>query len=81
LISGPVIAAGASGFLQSADWEAIKPDLLQLVCDLVNSQRRTKSGDLNHLRTTIREQASKLVRSRLQAKPVMQVILHEVTTP
>lgn len=78
LISGPTISAGASGFLQSSDWEAVKPDLLQLVRDLVNSYQSTKAGDLNHLRTTIREQASKLVRTRLQAKPVMQVVLHEV---
>jgi hypothetical protein len=42
--------------------------------------KRVKSGDLSGLRTALREAATKLVRARLQSKPLVQVVVHEAVT-
>lgn len=80
LVSGPLIAAGASGFLQSLEWVETKEELSQLVLGIIASHAESGKYDVNALRAAIKEQVSKLVRSRLQAKPIIQAVVHEVAT-
>jgi ribonuclease J len=80
LLSGPVLEANASGFLQSSEWLAVREELLEAVVETLKSQRGTNGHDLNAVRTSIREMAGKMIRAKLQAKPLIQVVLHEVIT-
>src|SRR5579885_2041066 len=80
VLSGPVIEAGASGFLQSEEWIAVRGDLGQTVLGTIASAPGADREDLSLLRTAVRDAAAKLLRSRLQAKPLIQVVIHQVAT-
>lgn len=78
ILSGPVLLASASGFLQSTDWEVVRVDLLTAIKDLLLGLQAEYTDDLNAVRVAIRDMVGKMLRSRLQAKPLVQVIVHEV---
>jgi ribonuclease J len=79
LVSGPTIEAGASGFLLSDEWATVKSELTATIIEQI-SNREPEKSDANSLRAGIREVVTKTIRSRLQAKPTIQVVVHEVTT-
>jgi ribonuclease J len=83
LVSGPSIEVGASGFRQSPEWEQAKAELSTAI---VESIEKFVAGltdnrfDVNALRAHVRDITVKKLRSRLQAKPTVQVVLHELVT-
>ncbi len=79
LISGPIIEAGASGFLKSHDWISIQEEIKTAITDLIANFSYDDQNNINPLRSAIRELASKMIRSRLQAKPVLHVVVQSVT--
>ena len=82
LISGPTIEAGAAGFLQSAEWLNTQQELTILIAQSITAFRVAGKQDIGALRVAIRELVSKTLKSRLQAKPAVQIMLHQlVTTP
>jgi hypothetical protein len=83
MISGPTIDAGASGFLSSREWQETKQDLREnlLTAHQKFSQTRTTDGaafDPSQLRSALREIALKTLRSRLKAKPTLQVMVQQI---
>jgi ribonuclease J len=83
MISGPTIDAGASGFLSSLEWQETKKDLREnlLTAHQKFYQSRTTDGasfDPGQLRSTLRETALKTLRSRLKAKPTLQVMVQQI---
>lgn len=79
LVSGPIFEAGASGFLQSDEWRETREELAALIRETVAAYRLS-SDDLSGLRAAIKDLVTKTVRARLQAKPLVHVVVHEVTT-
>ncbi len=79
VVSGPVIEAGASGFLQSDEWKTVRDEVLKTVKDLIKNAKESGKEDVAAMRSSIRDSIAKMVRSRLQAKPTIQVVIHEVT--
>jgi ribonuclease J len=82
ILSGPTIDAGASGFLGSSEWLATKNDLLDnlyLAHQKFLQGRHRGQLDTIQLRSTLREIALKTLRSRLKAKPTVQVMVQQVT--
>ncbi|HEY9870116.1 MAG TPA: ribonuclease J, partial [Candidatus Obscuribacterales bacterium] len=79
LVSGPTIEAGASGFLQSDEWQETRQELAALIREAV-AVYRGSSEDAGGLRAAIKDLVTKTLRARLQAKPMVHVVVHEVTT-
>jgi len=80
LVSGPVIEAGASGFLQSAEWVSARQELIEAISECISISKQSGKEDVSALRASVRELAAKFLRSRLQAKPMIQVVIHELVT-
>ena len=85
LLSEPSIEVGASGFLRSTDWEREKPELIKAIIDTLNRFSRKETGkstpfELPVARAAVRETMVKALRGRLQARPVVQVVMHELPT-
>ncbi|MDR3612290.1 MAG: ribonuclease J [Candidatus Obscuribacterales bacterium] len=88
LVSGPSIEVDASGFLRSAEWEVAKIEVRNNILETVNrySQHSSAKSDdripyeLSALRSSVREIVVKTLRAKLQAKPTVQVIVHELST-
>jgi len=79
LVCGPTFEAGASGFLQSSEWVDTRNELVELIGQTVAGFGQGEK-DVNALRTAIKELVTKTVRSRLQAKPMVHVVVHELAT-
>src|SRR5262249_28356034 len=79
LVCGPTFEAGASGFLQSSEWVDTRNELVELIGETVAGFGQGEK-DVNALRTAIKELVTKTVRSRLQAKPMVHVVVHELAT-
>lgn len=80
VLSGPTIESGASGFLLSREWEEMQDELKGVILELISRARKIALPlDVPQLRSQIRDSVSKSLRSRLQAKPTVQVIIHELT--
>jgi ribonuclease J len=88
LVSGPTIEVGAAGFLKSSEWETARIEVMQAI---VEAARRMETPaqvgdeephrfDINALRAAVREVAVKAIRSKLQSKPTVQVMVHELIT-
>lgn len=78
LMAEPVLEGAALGFVNSREWDSLKPALLQAVKDVVATNG--KELEVGPLRSVIRELITKNMRARLQAKPTIQVIIHELVT-
>src|SRR6185369_1401864 len=78
LLSGPTIEVGASGFLKSKEWQELNEELKAAVVELIHTfgEKNTDGFDPNQLRAAIRDLVAKTIRSRLQAKPAVQIIVH-----
>lgn len=80
ILSGPLLEASASGYLQSTEWLTVREEVMEAVVGTLTSLRAAKRGDLNAVRAAIRDMTAKMLRAKLQAKPMIQVIVHEVAT-
>ncbi len=88
LISGPFIEVGASGFLRSPEWEVAKIEVTSNILEAIGrfsgkdnlGAGEKISYDLAALRATVKEVVSKTLRTKLQAKPTVQVIVHELAS-
>jgi ribonuclease J len=80
LVQPPVLEGAALGFTNSNDWKKAREELLANILDAVAKHKETESaGDINSLRATLREVTSKTIRSKLQSKPTIQIVVHEMT--
>ena len=84
LVSGPSVEVSASGFLKSPEWLQTREELLEAIKDSLHKYH-TPAGngapveyELGALRASVREVAVKALRTRLQAKPTVQVVVHEL---
>lgn len=88
LLRGPTLEVGAAGFLQSFEWETAKTELCQSIIEAVDRMRSPEPVgdeppppfDVNALRAAVREVSMKALRSKLQSKPTVQVMIHELVT-
>lgn len=88
LVSGPTIEVGAAGFLKSSEWETVRGELRQAIIDSVHRMQipepiedvEMPQFDINALRSAVREVSMKALRSKLQSKPTVQVMVHELVT-
>src|SRR5581483_4016476 len=82
LLQPPSMEGAALGFARSLDWERAREDLLRAIEETVAKQREQRESgeqiDINGLRAAVREISSKTVRSKLQSKPTIHVVIHEV---
>lgn len=78
IIAGPTITAGASGFLRAPQWQDTVSKLKEVVIEAVSEMKDgTESGAM---RAAVRDLCVKTLRGRLNAKPTVQVVVHEVST-
>lgn len=86
LVSGPTIEVNASGFLRSPEWEVAKIELTNNILDAIqryspnskSPEAQKATYELPALRASVREVAAKTLRSKLQSRPNVQVIIHEL---
>ena len=86
LVRGPTLEVGAAGFLKSSEWETIRAEIIQAVIDAVKRMETPEQVgdepppgfDINALRSAVREVSIKAFRSKLQSKPTVQVMVHEL---
>ncbi|MBS1996733.1 MAG: ribonuclease J [Cyanobacteria bacterium SZAS LIN-2] len=89
IASGPTLECGASGFLRSSEWLALEAELDGIIREAVRSKNDLARAEgkksnmellgitdgLASMRSAIRESVVKTLRSRLSAKPTVQVLL------
>jgi ribonuclease J len=83
IASGPTFECGASGFLRSPEWATLEGELAGIIREAVSrsrSENKKASNEavadgLSVMRSAIRESVVKTLRSRLAAKPTVQVLL------
>jgi len=88
LLRGPTLEVGAAGFLQSFEWVMAEEELTQAIVEAVDRMRSPEpvgneprsAFDVNALKSAVREVAMKALRSKLQSKPTVQVMVHELLT-
>ncbi|MBZ0189293.1 MAG: ribonuclease J [Candidatus Obscuribacterales bacterium] len=80
IIAGPNISAGASGFLRSGEWREACISLKEAIMQTVEKVGKDNGIESNTIRSAIRDICVKTLRGRLNAKPTVQVVLHEVAT-
>ena len=91
--SGPTFECGASGFLRSPEWTALSAELEGIIREAVEKSKleaRKGAGTdpaglagadgLSVMRSAIRESVVKTFRSRLAAKPTVQVLLSRASS-
>jgi ribonuclease J len=82
LLSGPTIEVGASGFRRSEEWQTTKIELLKIIIETVQrfASGGTSKFEAGPLRAAVRETVVKTLRSKLQSKPTVIVLLEELAT-
>lgn len=81
IVGGPSFECGASGFLRSQEWLAMSDELNSIICEAAQKVKRNpkvEEGNITVLRSQVREAVVKALRSRLSAKPTVQVLIHQV---
>ena len=81
LVSAPSIICGASGFVRSPDWSGFRQELLDVIAGTVERFVSTDGEsplEVGAMRAAIREVTVKSFRSKLHAKPTVQVFVHQV---
>jgi ribonuclease J len=87
LLDHITIEGTGSGFLRSQDWLNLKSELLEMIENIVREHenptlaKENSEAYISGLRAAIRELVNKSIRSKLQAKPVIQVVIHKTTSP
>lgn len=81
VVTGPTIEVGASGFLRSTEWAGMREELDGIVKEAINRSKKDLKANADitvALRSSVREAVVKALRSRLSAKPTVQVLVHQV---
>jgi ribonuclease J len=81
LLQPPAMEGAALGFVRSPEWELARPDLVVAIEEAIERQRQlreTDAIDVNALRAAVREVVAKTIRSKLQSKPTIHVVIHEI---
>jgi ribonuclease J len=87
LLQPPRLEYAALGFTNTRDWETVRQELLAAVEEVVNRFRTAQkeppdenpdAAEPPSMRASIREVVSKMLRARFQAKPTVQIVVHEV---
>lgn len=81
LMQEPAMEGAALGFVHSIDWQKARVELLHNIGEVVarlRDQRAADGADISALRAAVREVSAKTIRSKLQSKPTIQVVVHEV---
>lgn len=86
ILQPPRLEYAALGFTNTPEWQAVRGDMLTAIEEVVarfksaqaQSAQETPEAEPPSLRGSIREVVSKLLRSRFQAKPTVQIVVHEV---
>jgi ribonuclease J len=91
IVAGPTFECGASGFLRSQEWLAMSAELDGIIREAVDNRNNSKSKKsaraeegkdakegIAVLRSQVREAVVKALRSRLSAKPTVQVLIHQI---
>lgn len=80
LLQPPTMEGAALGFANSRDWITIREELVAFIQEAILKHKATEDADLITLRTAVRDIVSKTIRSRLQSKPTIHVVVHEVNS-
>lgn len=80
VLAGPSIVTGAAGFMKTPEWQETHQALKVAIIDAI--ERYTPHDDeedvtIGALRAAVREVAIKMLRSKMQAKPTIQVVVHK----
>lgn len=78
LLQEPRMEGAALGFVHSRDWDKAREELLHNIREVIIKHRETEGADLTSLRAAIREVSAKTIRSKMQAKPTIQIVVHEI---
>lgn len=86
ILQPPRLEYAALGFTNTPEWESVRGEMLAAIEEVVSrfkSQQvqaveENSEAEPPSLRGSIREVVSKLLRSRFQAKPTVQIVVHEV---
>jgi ribonuclease J len=84
LLQPPTMEGAALGFIHSSEWQRTSVELVQNIKDAIAKQREQRAEspgeglDIMTLRAAVREVAAKTIRSKLQSKPTIHVVVHEV---
>lgn len=81
ILAGPSIVTGAAAFMKTAEWQETHQALRQAIIEAI--ERYAPHDDeeevtIGSLRAAVREVAIKMLRSKMQAKPTIQVVVHKV---
>ncbi len=80
LVQPPSMEGAALGFVHSRDWAATRKELFNNIEDVLTRHRAVEGSDITSLRAAVRDVASKTIRSKLQSKPTIQIVVHEIDT-
>jgi ribonuclease J len=78
MMQPPTMEGAALGFAHSQDWETTKKELVNNMVDAIARHKEVPTADLTSLRAAVREVASKTIRSKMQCKPTINIVLHQV---
>lgn len=77
LVQPPNLEGAALGFVHSRTWDQVRGELINNIEDVIQRHSEIEGSDITSLRAAIREVASKTIRSKMQAKPTIQIVVHE----
>ncbi len=80
LLSGPNLETSASGYLQSAEWLTVREELCEGVVQALRALKESNRLELSEVRSSLRDMVAKLIRAKLQSKPLVQIVVHELVT-
>jgi ribonuclease J len=83
LLSGPKFDCGAASFRNSEQWQKACLQMSDnILAAIKESAKEQKAAQLDQvaLRTIVREIANKTLRAKLQTKPVLQIVIQQLTT-
>ncbi len=78
LVQPPSMEGAALGFVHSRDWATARKELVNNIEDVLNRHKAVEGSDITSLRAAVRDVASKTIRSKLQSKPTIQIVVHEI---
>lgn len=83
LVSKPDIQCRAAGFLDAPEWLSMQDELVEVIKKSLeaafNTQKKAKEINTTTLKTAVREAVVRLIKQRLQTKPYIQVIVHQLS--
>ncbi len=85
LVSGPKFDCGAASFRDAKQWQDACLEITGVVKEAIDKKAVDATGreadlGVGAIRGLIRETALKILRTRLQTKPVLQIVIQQLTT-